>query len=195
MIARAQQVGLRGLVLAGVDRDTWGRQDAIASSVWSPDFSDRVAYRSPSQLIPFAFPFCAGRTAPRRCTVRRAEWLEIDGNLIGKPDAIGELGLDAASGSDTAKHDVTDPCVSAAASPWRVIWICRLRCTSRKTMPKSQIPGNKTEFRAQVVWCIPIPALPESVENICAAWTLHFVCWWGDARTCAQAVGFACGGS
>ena len=104
MIARAQQVGLRGLVLAGVDRDTWGRQDALRRQFGSPDFSIGVAYGVHPQLIPSLSPSALEeQLAALHCAARGT--LEIDGNLIGKPDAIGELGLDAAS--DQTQQNMT----------------------------------------------------------------------------------------
>lgn len=104
MIARAQQVGLRGLVLAGVDRDTWGRQDALRRQFGSPDFSIGVAYGVHPQLIPSLSPSALEeQLAALQCAARGT--LEIDGNLIGKPDAIGELGLDAAS--DQTQQNMT----------------------------------------------------------------------------------------
>ncbi len=93
MLERAQQVGVSGLVLAGVDRDTWAAEDSLRKRFSGGDFSVAVAYGVHPQIVAeLSETELHAQLAALHDAARGT--LVIDGNLLGKPDAIGELGLD-----------------------------------------------------------------------------------------------------
>ena len=51
VVTRAQQAGLTGLLLAGVERDTWSVQDELRRTFGSPSFAIGVAYGVHPQMV------------------------------------------------------------------------------------------------------------------------------------------------
>ncbi len=96
VVERAQQAGLHGLLLAGVDRDTWSVQDGLRRVFGSPHFDIGVAYGVHPQMVPL---LSVSQLSDQLIALRAAAEgrLEIDGNVLLAPHAIGELGLDAYS--------------------------------------------------------------------------------------------------
>lgn len=94
VIVRAQQAGLSGLLLAGVDAQSWSRQDRLHKQWDGPSFSIGVAYGVHPQVIPSLSDV---QLDDQLGMLRRAALgqLAIDGSTLRAAHAIGELGLDA----------------------------------------------------------------------------------------------------
>lgn len=105
LFARAQQAGLSGLLLAGVDRDTWVHQDRLRNRFGSPTFSIGVAYGVHPQMVPSLSETDITDQLAALSLAASGSFLDR-GVRIGKPDAIGELGLDAASEETRATLDL-----------------------------------------------------------------------------------------
>jgi len=93
-VVRAQQAGLSGLLLAGVDRDSWAQQAALRRALSTPNFDIGVAYGVHPQIIPtLSVTQLEEQLTALRCAALGT--LILDGKPLTKPHAIGELGLDA----------------------------------------------------------------------------------------------------
>lgn len=93
-VVRARQAGLSGLLLAGVDRDSWAEQDALRRALATADFVIGVAYGVHPQIL----PTLSETQLQQQLTALRSAALGtliLNGKLLSKPHAIGELGLDA----------------------------------------------------------------------------------------------------
>ncbi len=96
LVARAQQAGLTGVLLAGVDRDSWPTQAALRRRFASRHFSVALSYGVHPQVVPeLSASALSAQLASLHDAVRGS--LRVDGELLEKPDAIGELGLDSYS--------------------------------------------------------------------------------------------------
>lgn len=93
-VARAEQTGIRGLLLAGVDRESWPLQDALRRAFHSPHFAIGVAYGVHPQIIP---ELSLEQLPDQLTALREAAQgrLTCDGKTLLPPHAIGELGLDS----------------------------------------------------------------------------------------------------
>lgn len=96
VVDRAQHAGLHGLLLAGVERDTWSVQDELRRKFGSPNFDIAVAYGVHPQMVP---SLSVSQLHDQLVALREAAQgrLVVDGNVLLAPHAIGELGLDAYS--------------------------------------------------------------------------------------------------
>ena len=96
VIARAEQAGLSGVLLAGVDAASWSRQDRLRVQFESPSFSVGVAYGVHPQIAAsLSSSQLDEQLAQLRLAVRGQ--LSCDGVVLQAAHAIGELGLDASS--------------------------------------------------------------------------------------------------
>ena len=93
VIARAEQAGLSGVLLAGVDAASWSRQDRLRVQFESPSFSVGVAYGVHPQIAAsLSSSQLDEQLAQLRLAVRGQ--LSCDGVVLQAAHAIGELGLD-----------------------------------------------------------------------------------------------------
>lgn len=94
VMVRARQAGLSGLLLAGVDAESWARQDLLRRQFDQPGFSIGVSYGVHPQIVP---TLTEAQLADQLARLEKAVrgQLSIDGSTLLAAHAIGELGLDA----------------------------------------------------------------------------------------------------